>query len=160
MTFDIDKMKVAVADGVSPVCASCLHYWRARYEGLPNHSCVSPGPCGSPIAGYGFPHYDGPMKGALDRWCFMCGSPSDLVVVVEGELEKPVGICLMHALVARDLEAVAVSPDKPVSHRKVYIRTSEGLSLLSQYARPKSAKQTLLQSIQETGELLAAGKKL
>ena len=162
MTFNIDKMKLAVADGLSPVCASCRHYWRARDEGLPEPQCASPSPCGSPIAGLSFPHYDGPMKNALAMWCFMCGGPADLVLIVEGAWERSIGICAADVLVARGLDPVKLSlaPDTTPRSR-VFVKAADATLIpLAEYGVVRRSRSSLLETMAEVDALLAEGKKL
>lgn len=162
MTFDIEKMKLAVAGGLSPVCASCQHYWRARSEKLPEPQCLSAGSCGSPIAGLTFPFYDGPMKGALDRWCFMCGSPASLQLVVEGLFDRPIGICGEDILRARDLDPIKLSlVQETTSRRRIFVKSPSGsLIPLETFGVIPRFKSTLLETMHEVDQLLAAGKKL
>jgi hypothetical protein len=89
-----DRVQLAIASGVSVYCATCKHYWRGLAE--ERESCTAPGPCGSPLAGDTFSHYDGPITEAV-RFCFVCGKqPSKLLKV--GSKPRLIGVCEEHRL--------------------------------------------------------------
>jgi len=82
--------QVIVQERVSPVCATCVHFWTARDQKAPN--CGQD--CGGPIAGNDFPMYSGPMT-QFDRFCFACPSPADYAVKSPGT-KRPIGLCKVH----------------------------------------------------------------
>jgi|GEM_PF-3111701 len=93
----LDKMKVELEikkNGISAVCAWCLKYWNARGHDDANSSsyrCQSARPCGGPMQGMAFPEYEGPMKGHLDSFCYICGGEPDACVAIHGK--GMVGVC-------------------------------------------------------------------
>ena len=89
----------AVAQGVSIVCATCDHFWEGVGRNLGR--CTAPGPCGSPIAGDVFTHYQGPITD-FTRYCFVCGEQPAKVLKVEN-LIRLIGVCEKHRSYLRDL---------------------------------------------------------
>lgn len=94
--MDLNPAKIgnAVSKGLSIVCATCKHYWKARDTGVPGDKCLSKKPCSSPLGGGDFREYDGPITD-LTRWCFVCGDSSNYAVSC-GESFRPVGVCSTH----------------------------------------------------------------
>lgn len=92
MPLDPVQVVEAMANGVSAVCATCLHYWSAYDKRL--DSCGQP-KCGGPIGGGTFPSYDGPMKGVLHKFCFVCSAPSKFGIRVNGS-PRIIGACPKH----------------------------------------------------------------
>ena len=80
--------------GVGFTCAHCVKLWWSVDRGLSEcKSSHEGGECAGPLAGQAFPHYEGPLAGNLDRFCFVCGSePSCVAVVPQGR----VGVCKVH----------------------------------------------------------------
>jgi hypothetical protein len=103
--LDPTKVAVAMASGLSVVCATCKRYWDARDRGVPGNSCASTSKCGSPLSGDDFHEYDGPMKGSLHLWCFVCGEKSRFGIRVKGKLNV-IGACEKHITYVKELEAV------------------------------------------------------
>lgn len=92
--LDEAKIRQVVGDGLSPVCATCTWYWRARDLQLSRCSDLHNGDCGGPIAGLDFPLYDGPME-RLDKFCFACAAPASLAIKTPGT-GRLVGVCKEH----------------------------------------------------------------
>lgn len=90
MPLDSSKVRLAIIQGMSPVCATCEHYGAAQDRGL--DSCGKT--CGGPIVGMDFPLYKGPMT-RLDNFCFACVSRSDFVIKVPLGT-KHIGVCNKH----------------------------------------------------------------
>lgn len=109
MGLDPNKVMLAMASGLSAVCATCQKYWEARDRGVPGDACTSKMKCGSPIAGDAFTDYNGPLKGALHQLCFVCAKQSDFGIKVTGRLAT-VGICKEHVRYVEHLRAVGVAP--------------------------------------------------
>lgn len=88
------KVKAAISDGMSAVCATCQKYWQAREKGVPGHRCLSREGCASPLGGGDFHEYAGPIQ-VFDRQCFVCGGPVKFVARA-GRSVRPIGICDKH----------------------------------------------------------------
>lgn len=102
MPLDITKMRLAVAGGLSIVCASCEKWWEGQDKGLPG--CIAADGCGSPLAGGTFHEYQGPMT-TFDRWCFVCGADAEHAVEVANE-SRIIGVCAKHLELFRELRPV------------------------------------------------------
>lgn len=78
--IDHKRLKKATADGVAFICRMCVNWYKGEDMGLTdddgNRICASEGHCGSPISGKSFGEYDGPLKGHLARYCYICGKPN------------------------------------------------------------------------------------
>jgi hypothetical protein len=57
------------------------------------------------MAGDAFTDYDGPLKGALHQWCFVCAKRSDFGIKVTGRLVT-IGVCRGHVRYIEDLRVV------------------------------------------------------
>jgi hypothetical protein len=90
MPLDPNKVMGAVQKGLSIVCATCRHYWRAKDAGL--DGCGKT--CAGPISGDNFPLYDGELPDLL-RFCFVCGRDSEHALQI-GQKPKKVGVCAVH----------------------------------------------------------------
>jgi hypothetical protein len=131
-----------IAQGVSPVCATCTQYWRGREIGLPRPRCATLVRCGSPIAGDTFSQYEGIITD-FGRWCFVCASEADFAVQVRDE-ERLIGVCKGHVRLLNELEASEVGDQSPV----LRLATGRGrLPLLQLLPKPKKG---LFQAIAET----------
>lgn len=105
MPLDPKKVSLAMAQGLSAVCATCQKYWEARDRGIPGDACTTKIKCGSPISGDAFSDYDGPLKGALHLWCFVCTKKADFGIQVTGRATV-VGACKEHIRYVENLRAV------------------------------------------------------
>jgi hypothetical protein len=103
MALDPIKIAVAMADGLSAVCATCTKYWEARDRDLPGHQCLSTERCGSPLAGDCFHEYEGPISD-LSKLCFVCGEPSKYGLRV-GQLIRTIGACAEHVQMVHKVQA-------------------------------------------------------
>ena len=103
VTLISERVDEVLRQGVSPVCATCNKFWLARENGVPFPSCLVEKPCGSPISGDTFTHYEGPLTD-FDRFCFICARDSDQVVSLAGK-ERKLGICRDHVVLLGQLEA-------------------------------------------------------
>lgn len=110
MPVDPKNAAMAMADGLSAVCATCTKYWEAKDKGL--SGCNQP-ECRGPIGGGVFKDYDGPLKDALARICFVCGSPSKYGIKVSG-FQRIIGACKDHISYVRDYKSESGS-DKMLS---------------------------------------------
>lgn len=90
--IDPAKIAMAVAGGVSIVCATCRRYWEGADRGT---KCTARVKCGSPLCGDTFSEYDGPMKDSLHLWCFVCGKESRFGIRAHGG-SRTVGLCAEH----------------------------------------------------------------
>ena len=78
-------MKVAeeVRSGLSPICATCEHFWTAKDKEAPD--CGHGATCGGPIKGRMFPDYKGQLpREHMARICFMSGDKATHGVKVVG----------------------------------------------------------------------------
>lgn len=105
MPLDPNKVALAIAQGLSAVCATCQKYWEARDRGIPGTVCTTKIRCGSPMSGDSFSDYDGPLKGALHLWCFVCAGKADFAIQVNGRVQK-IGACKTHIQYVERLQAV------------------------------------------------------
>lgn len=98
MPPDPTQIAAKVADGLSPICAHCDHYWEGRSRGLPGDTCTATDGCAGPLRGDCFHEYKGPLTD-FTRLCFVCGKPPQhgLRVKVSGTpLLRAIGICDAH----------------------------------------------------------------
>jgi hypothetical protein len=78
------RVAQAVAEGVSPICATCKHFWQARDQR--REHCAHHRTCGGPIKGRMFPQYAGPMdEFRRVATCFMTGKDAAFGVRVVGQ---------------------------------------------------------------------------
>lgn len=104
MPLDPVRVALAMDGGLSAVCSTCRLYWEARERAVPGTQCLSKERCGSPLVGDTFHEYDGPMAGALDRCCFVCGTPSKFGARVKGK-PQVIGVCADHVALFDQLRA-------------------------------------------------------
>ncbi len=130
MPLDPAQIALAMADGLSAVCATCTRYWEGRARGMPGHSCTAKDGCAGPMAGGDFHEYDGPMKSALHLWCFVCGIKSRYGVRVGGSV-RVFGACEEHVKMLRELQP----KDRPDLGKKPTAVTpaNGGIAHLPQY---------------------------
>jgi hypothetical protein len=72
---------MAMANGVSFVCANCDNFWwsaERKLDGCKAHHERKS--CSGPVGGFGFPLYEGPLQGHLARFCFLTGEPATAVI--------------------------------------------------------------------------------
>jgi len=137
-----DDIVKEIAQGVSPVCATCTKYWQGREKNLPRPQCTTITSCGSPIAGDTFSQYEGIITD-FTRWCFVCASESDFAVQVRDD-ERVVGVCKGHVRLLNELEASEVGSQAEL----LMLASAKGrLPLLQLIPKPK---KSLFQAIAET----------
>ena len=88
--MDPIKVALAVQGGLSPICATCNKYWKAREQNVPDGRCLAVDGCGGPLVGDDFHEYEGPMTD-FSRWCFVCGEDAHAVVSVNKTPSREVG---------------------------------------------------------------------
>jgi len=137
-----------IAQGVSPVCATCSQYWRGRELGFPRPKCATLVRCGSPIAGDTFSQYEGIITD-FGRWCFVCAAEAEFAVQVRDD-ERLVGICKGHVRLLTELEASEQGTQSPL----LSIATGRTRLPLLQLVPPP--KKGLFQAIAEMEAGLAA----
>lgn len=75
--LDPKRILKAEADGVAFVCRMCTRWYQGEDMGLVDvegdQRCATIRNCGSPIGGKCFHDYDGPLKGYLANYCYVCG---------------------------------------------------------------------------------------
>lgn len=141
------RIGLAVASGLSVVCATCTKYWRARDAGIPGDRCLSETGCGSPLAGKAFHDYEGPIRN-FEPWCFVCGQPSTHAARHDRS-GKLFGLCKEHLVYVRDLKQKTSEGQRP-SHPGSGVIATGGGKLLSAEALLGQRKKTLLETIMET----------
>lgn len=110
MPIDVLRISEATQAGVSPICASCVHYWEgydlAKRKGQPAMhpaQCASQLPCHGPFSGGSFPQYRGHLPEiAFATFCFICGEAS-AAVVRDGR--RDIGVCEDHLKVLHSARA-------------------------------------------------------
>lgn len=93
MNIPLDRIGAAVASGLSLVCATCAHYWRARALDPGAGGCGREG-CKGPLRGGAFEEYEGPISD-FTRWCLRCGGEASAAVRAVGK-ERAFGLCGAH----------------------------------------------------------------
>lgn len=98
-------------------CAHCLKFWWGVENGVEGCKAVhEKKPCGGPISGMAYPEYEGPLKGYLDRYCFVCGKKSEMVA--QADSGGLVGVCSDHVHVLNEYSKPGEKPPF-VTHKKV-----------------------------------------
>ncbi len=85
---------IARGMGYGFVCGNCTKLWAGLSAG--HGACmaaVQGKTCAGPMKNMGFPEYEGPLKGNLVQFCFVCGKGSDYAAVT---MHGMVGVCAKH----------------------------------------------------------------
>lgn len=96
--MDFDEVIKKVDDQkICFLCSTCLHYHEGEDRELKDDSgqqvCSNLACCG-PIWGGGFDYYEGPIKGYLHKWCYLCGRESDKVIFATNQIAPAkIGVC-------------------------------------------------------------------
>jgi hypothetical protein len=94
--MDQKRVQEAMASGLSFVCATCENWYKGVDAGLKDGDgdavCLEYKTCFSPLSGGGFEKYQGPIKGYLIKFCYMCGKKADKAVEAKGSGDR-IGIC-------------------------------------------------------------------
>jgi len=139
--LDMLKVKAAVADGMSAVCATCTKYWRARDKGVAGHRCLSQDGCASPLGGGDFHEYEGPIT-YFDKQCFVCGGLPKFGCRTNNSV-RVIAVCEKHIELFSRLKPMGMkAPAPPTVHANNGVPVPE--SMLKPYA-----KKTLGQAIHE-----------
>ena len=96
--------------GVGFVCAHCENFWWGIDNG--HDGCKAAHdrlPCSGPIRGKAFPQYDGPLKGNLGNYCFVCGRTPSAHAVAR-ETGGRVGVCEKHISLLESYSAPGEEP--------------------------------------------------
>ena len=105
-------------EGYTFTCATCvkLHLAKAkRLEGC--MAAIEKKPCCGPFGEGWYPEYEGPLKGNLARFCFVCGVESDGAVGVPGDGRMHlIGICNEHMPRIEDVTPKGANPPRFVTH--------------------------------------------
>lgn len=126
-------------------CASCTKFWRARDLGIPAPGCLGTS-CGSPMGGHLFEQYEGPISDT-ERWCLICGNPSDKLVGLAGR-PKFFGVCALHLPFV-----VRLAPKDPLLESRVpmVVKDRTGIEVAEKLVEhPKSSG--LVREMQATQE--------
>jgi len=92
----MDRIQIAVHNGVSFICANCDKYWWGQARGL--DTCKA-GFEGKECSGIGkfkdFPEYEGVLKGHFHQYCFVCGKKPDFLIEIPigNGLVRNFGVC-------------------------------------------------------------------
>lgn len=140
MTFPYEKMRAAVAGGLSIVCATCARYWEGRAAELPDPGCTAAGPCSGPLGGGSFERYDGPITD-FTRWCFKCGADATAAVRVAGT-EKSFGVCA-----GCSDHVVRLSPVGHVTHHLIEVVKPTGVVLVDTVRRARPSTRRSLGAV-------------
>ena len=143
MTHANDPTAIALASGLSVVCATCTKWKMAVDRGLDR--CLAVDACGSPIVGDTFHEYEGPIVDFVKQ-CFACGGRSTKAVRVKGHV-RVIGACDKHAALVAEL-----APKEP--RRLPILPTttivSPGSEVLAESLAPKAPKhRSLAQALWE-----------
>jgi hypothetical protein len=57
-------------------------------------ACMKHLECKSPIAGGSFDYYEGPMRGNLDKFCYVCGKTAEKALAPQIPNAKRIGCCV------------------------------------------------------------------
>lgn len=90
MPINLDRVHLAIASGVSGVCALCQNFWSAEDRGL--DSCGER--CGGPMSGGAFDKYKGPITD-FSKFCFVCLKPATHAVRAKDN-PRVLGCCQSH----------------------------------------------------------------
>jgi hypothetical protein len=134
-------IRLAIASGLSMVCATCAKWQAAHEKGL--EKCLAQDGCGSPIVGDTFHEYDGPITDFL-RFCFVCGNPATKGIRVHGHV-RLIGACDKHVEYVAQLAPTAPPPERDLLRT---ILSPEGEGLAEKLLIPKP-KRTLAQALVE-----------
>lgn len=121
-------VQILLSDGFSFVCANCEHMWWAtedikRYKTRICKEGVLGNSCSGPLLNMAFPLYQGPLKSVLSKFCFRCGTESDLVVIVPG---GKVGVCQEHVEILRMFSLPGIPPPILLK-RKIDLKDNKGV---------------------------------
>lgn len=115
-----DQVQKALADGYAFPCSMCVKLHWGRDRNLPHCRAAHENKeCGGPLAGLGFPEYEGPLsRDAIAKLCFRCGKPASKIV--EGNRGPGlVGVCKRHLPVLSRVMETGGDPWAPLEHEKV-----------------------------------------
>lgn len=90
MPLDYKRVHLAIADGLSGICAMCENFWEAANKGL--GSCGQR--CGGPISGGAFDKYRGPIID-FSNFCFVCLNQATHAVRTKNN-PRVLGCCKQH----------------------------------------------------------------
>ena len=96
--LDEKRVQESMQNGLAFICASCK-YWHLGVDvGMKDAdgdaACMWHLECKSPIAGGSFDHYEGPMSGSLDKFCYVCGKIAERALVPQVFGAKRIGCCV------------------------------------------------------------------
>lgn len=96
--LDEKRVRLAAVSNVAFVCRMCTLWYLGEDLGLKDaeggHVCASNGKCGSPISGKSFEEYDGPLKGNLVSYCYLCGQTKPGKALAPNKPDAPrIGCC-------------------------------------------------------------------
>lgn len=110
-----DQVRAALSEGYAFPCAMCTHLHWSRDRGLAScRAGIEGKECGGPLAGLGFPHYEGPLtRDMIAKLCFRCGDRASKIV--EGNRGPGlVGVCKRHLPVLTRVMEEGDDPWKPI----------------------------------------------
>lgn len=110
------RVKLAMAAGLSWLCANCDKYKKARAAGIAGHDCmaaITARPCASPLGGMSFPEYEGAVSD-FARFCFVCGDKSVRGMRARGGT-RVFGVCKKHGPEWSALKKVDTTAAQPLA---------------------------------------------
>jgi len=135
MSDSAASVALAMASGLSIVCATCEKYHQARSKGIANGACLAVDNCGSPIAGDTFHEYQGPIT-QFDSLCFVCGARPTHALRVKGHV-RVIGACATHVELVKQLKP----ENKPAA--TLTVKSADGESRIAEWDQPDAPKITL-----------------
>lgn len=120
--IDSTHIVAAMSAGTVFTCATCEKYWWGVERGLPHCKAAAEGKaCGGPLSGGTYPEYEGPLKGALKEWCFVCGARSTRLAIPKKGGGSAVGVCSKHVDVLKSYSKPGERPQSIKEHKDVEV---------------------------------------
>ncbi len=111
------KVPIVMREGVGFTCAHCERFWWGHARNSACQAAVTGAECAGPLAGLGFPEYKGPLKGNLDKFCFVCGGSPAAIALARG---TAIGVCKKHVKMLGEYSRENERPPF-ISHKRVDI---------------------------------------
>jgi len=95
--LDKERILRAKVEGICFICRLCELWYmgedRELKDDFGRKRCAATNGCGSPLAGKSFHEYRGPLNNRLERYCFMCGADSTVILQPKVANSKRIGCC-------------------------------------------------------------------
>ncbi len=115
-----EKIQQSLREGYAFPCAMCVKLYWGKDQGLATcRAGVEKKECGGPLAGLGYPEYEGMLtRSAIANHCFRCGKSASKIV--EGNHGPGyVGVCKRHLPMLTRVMQTDGDPWAPLEHEKV-----------------------------------------